>query len=149
MRVVAFTILTPFYFLKAGSLVDFRALVAGAALIAILLALKMATKFVGILPLTKVFRFDHREGMYTTLLMSTGLTFGTICVLYGLANGMIDQLQYTILVTAACQCRLKIPRKCRAKNPWLAVSVISRRVDRGSCSWVACGGGVVPAEVVG
>jgi Kef-type K+ transport system membrane component KefB len=100
MRVVAFTILTPFYFLKAGSLVDFRALVAGAALIAILLALKMATKFVGILPLTKVFRFDHREGMYTTLLMSTGLTFGTICVLYGLANGMIDQLQYTILVTA-------------------------------------------------
>ncbi len=100
MRVVAFTILTPFYFLKAGSLVDFSAVVAGAGLIAAFLALKMATKFVGILPLTTVFRFDRREGMYTTLLMSTGLTFGTICALYGLANGIIDQQQYTILVTA-------------------------------------------------
>jgi Kef-type K+ transport system membrane component KefB len=100
MRVVAFTILTPFYFLKAGSLVDFKAVIAGAGLITTLLALKMATKFVGILPLTKVFRFERREGMYTTLLMSTGLTFGTICALYGLTNGIIDQQQYTILVTA-------------------------------------------------
>jgi Kef-type K+ transport system membrane component KefB len=100
MRVVAFTILTPFYFLKAGSLVDFKAVIAGAGIITTLLALKMATKFVGILPLTKVFRFERREGMYTTLLMSTGLTFGTICALYGLTNGIIDQQQYTILVTA-------------------------------------------------
>ena len=53
MRVVAFTILTPFYFLKAGSLVDLQAVIAGAGLIAVLLALKMATKFVGILPLTR------------------------------------------------------------------------------------------------
>jgi Kef-type K+ transport system membrane component KefB len=100
MRVVAFTILTPFYFLKAGSLVDFRAVVAGAGLIAVFLAMKMATKFVGILPLTRFFNFGRREGMYTTLLMSTGLTFGTICALYGLTNGIIDQQQYTILVTA-------------------------------------------------
>jgi Kef-type K+ transport system membrane component KefB len=78
MRIIAFTILTPFYFLKAGSLVDFHAVVAAAGLIAVFLAIKMATKFVGILPLTKAFRFDAREGIYTTLLMSTGLTFGTI-----------------------------------------------------------------------
>jgi len=100
MRVIAFTILTPFYFLKAGSLVDFDVLVAAAGLIAVLLAIKMATKFVGILPLTKVFRFEAREGMYTTLLMSTGLTFGTISALFGLTNEIIDQRQYTILVTA-------------------------------------------------
>jgi Kef-type K+ transport system membrane component KefB len=78
MRIIAFTILTPFYFLKAGSLVDFHAVVSAAGLIAVFLAIKMATKFVGILPLTKAFRFEAREGMYTTLLMSTGLTFGTI-----------------------------------------------------------------------
>ena len=60
----------------------------------------MATKFVGILPLTKAFRFDRREGMYTTLLMSTGLTFGTISALFGLTNHIIDQTQYTVLVTA-------------------------------------------------
>lgn len=100
MRVIAFTILTPFYFLKAGSLVDFQAVMAAAGLIVVFLAIKMATKFVGILPLTRAFRFERREGMYTTLLMSTGLTFGTISALFGLTNGIIDQQQYTILVTA-------------------------------------------------
>jgi Kef-type K+ transport system membrane component KefB len=100
MRIVAFTILTPFYFLKAGSLVQAHAVVAAAGLIALYLAIKMATKFVGILPLTRFFRFEPREGMYTTLLMSTGLTFGSISALFGLANHIIDQQQYTILVTA-------------------------------------------------
>jgi Kef-type K+ transport system membrane component KefB len=100
MRVIAFTVLTPFYFLKAGSLVEADALLGGAALIALFLALKMATKFVGILPLTRYYRFENREGMYTTLLMSTGLTFGSISALYGLTNNIIDQRQYTILLTA-------------------------------------------------
>jgi Kef-type K+ transport system membrane component KefB len=100
MRVIAFTILTPFYFLKAGSLVAFGTLVSSAGLIAIVLALKMITKFAGILPLTRYFKFEPREGMYTTLLMSTGLTFGTISALFGLTNGIINQEQYTVLVIA-------------------------------------------------
>jgi Kef-type K+ transport system membrane component KefB len=100
MRAIAFTILTPFYFLKAGSLVDFREIVGAAGLIVVLLAIKMATKFVGILPLTRAFRFEPREGMYTTLLMSTGLTFGTISALFGLTNAIIDRGQYTVLVAA-------------------------------------------------
>jgi Kef-type K+ transport system membrane component KefB len=99
MRVVAFTILTPFYFLKAGSLVEFKAVIGGAGLIAVFLCLKMAAKFIGIVPLTRLFRFDRREGMYTTLMMSTGLTFGSISALFGLTKGIIDQTQYTILVT--------------------------------------------------
>jgi Kef-type K+ transport system membrane component KefB len=100
MRIIAFTILTPFYFLKAGSLVDFRAVIDAAGLIIVFLAIKMVTKFVGILPLTRTFRFEPKEGMYTTLLMSTGLTFGTISALFGLTNHIIDQEKYTILVTA-------------------------------------------------
>src|SRR5258705_337168 len=100
MRIIAFTILTPFYFLKAGSLVDFHAVAASPGLIVVFLAIKMATKFVGILPLTRIFRFEPKEGMYTTLLMSTGLTFGTISALFGLTNHIIDQEKYTILVTA-------------------------------------------------
>ena len=99
-RIIAFTILTPFYFLKAGSLVQFNAVASSAGLIAVFLLIKMATKFVGILPLTKAFNFEAREGMYTTLLMSTGLTFGSISALFGLTNHIIDQGQYTILVTA-------------------------------------------------
>ncbi len=100
MRIIAFTILTPFYFLKAGSLVEFQAVLAAAGLIVVFLGIKMATKFVGILPLTRAFRFAPRDGMYITLLMSTGLTFGTISALFGLTNHIIDQRQYTILVTA-------------------------------------------------
>jgi Kef-type K+ transport system membrane component KefB len=100
LRVIAFGILTPFYFLKAGSLIDFGAVVASAGLITVFLVIKIVTKFAGILPLTTVFRFDRREGTYTTLLMSTGLTFGSISALFGLTNHIIDQTQYTILVTA-------------------------------------------------
>jgi Kef-type K+ transport system membrane component KefB len=100
MRVIAFTILTPFYFLKAGSLVSLATITSAAGLILIFLALKMVTKFVGILPLTRLDEFEGRKGMFTTLLMSTGLTFGTISALFGLTNKIIDQQQYTILVAA-------------------------------------------------
>lgn len=100
MRAICFAFLTPFYFLKAGSLIDAHALVAGAGLIGVFLAMKMITKFAGILPLTRYFKFDRREGMYTTLMMSTGLTFGSISALFGLTNHIINQQQYTVLVTA-------------------------------------------------
>ena len=100
MRAICFAFLTPFYFLKAGSLIEAHALLTGAGLIAVFLAMKMITKFAGILPLTRYFKFDRREGMYTTLMMSTGLTFGSISALFGLTNHIIDQQQYTVLVTA-------------------------------------------------
>jgi Kef-type K+ transport system membrane component KefB len=91
IRVIAFAVLTPFYFLKAGSLVRADAIVAAAGLIAMFLAVKMATKILGILPLTRLFRFEPRDGMYTTLMMSTGLTFGSIAALFGLTNNIIDE----------------------------------------------------------
>jgi len=100
LRAICFAFLTPFYFLKAGSLIEWQALLTGAGLIAAFLAMKMATKFIGILPLTRYFKFDPREGMYTTMMMSTGLTFGSISALFGFTNHIIDQTQYTILVTA-------------------------------------------------
>ena len=100
MRAICFAFLTPFYFLKAGSLIEAHALIEGAGLIGLFLAVKMATKFVGILPLTRYFNFVPREGMYTTMMMSTGLTFGSISALFGLTNNIIDQTQYTVLLTA-------------------------------------------------
>lgn len=99
MRSIAFSILTPFYFIKAGLYVSLPAMVTGALLIASFLVVKVVFKFVGVLPLTMLFRFDKKEGAYTTLLMSTGLTFGTISALFGLTNRIITQQQYTILVT--------------------------------------------------
>lgn len=100
MRVTAFTFLTPFFFLKAGSLIKLSALWEGALLIGIFLAIKIATKFAGIWPAMEIFKFTRKENMYTTLLMSTGLTFGTISALFGYTNKIIDQEQYTMLVTA-------------------------------------------------
>ena len=100
MRAICFAFLTPFYFLKAGSLIEAHALIAGASLIGLFLGMKMITKFFGILPLTRYFNFEPREGMYTTLMMSTGLTFGSISALFGLTNHIIDQAQYTVLLTA-------------------------------------------------
>jgi Kef-type K+ transport system membrane component KefB len=100
MRVTAFTMLTPFYFLKAGSLVKLSAMWNSALLILIFLLVKIAAKFIGVWPLTKAFKFGKKESMYTTLLMSTGLTFGTISALFGYTNKIINQEQYTILVTA-------------------------------------------------
>jgi Kef-type K+ transport system membrane component KefB len=99
LRTATFALLTPFYFLKAGTIVSIPAIVTGFGLIAVLLAVKVAAKFVGVYPLTTVFRFSRRIGMYTTLLMSTGLTFGSISALFGYTRGIITQDQYTILVT--------------------------------------------------
>ena len=100
MRTIAFTLLTPMYFIKAGLYVSLRAVATGALLIVAFLAVKMISKLIGIWPLTRAFSFDRREGAYTTMLMSTGLTFGTISALFGLTNHIITQAQYTILVTA-------------------------------------------------
>lgn len=99
MRTIAFTMFTPFYFLKAGMLVSVPVLWGALGVIAVLLLLKMMTKIVGVWPLSRYFWMRRREANYTTLLMSTGLTFGTISALFGLQNKIIDQRQYSILVT--------------------------------------------------
>jgi Kef-type K+ transport system membrane component KefB len=99
LRSMAFTVLTPFYFIRAGTYVVASVLVTGAGIIALLLGLKLATKYIGVRPLAGFFRMPKREATYTTLLMSTGLTFGTISALFGLTHGVINRGQYTILVT--------------------------------------------------
>ena len=99
LRTATFALLTPFYFLKAGMIVSLPAVMTGFGLILVLLVVKVAAKFIGVYPLTTAFRFTPKNGMYTTLLMSTGLTFGSISALFGYTRGIITQSQYTILVT--------------------------------------------------
>ena len=99
MRSIAFTMLTPFYFIKAGLFVSLPAVATNAGLILALLAIKLAAKFVGVWPVARAFHLPVREANYTTLMMATGLTFGTISALFGLENHFIDQTQYTVLVT--------------------------------------------------
>jgi Kef-type K+ transport system membrane component KefB len=99
MRSIAFAVFTPFYFIKAGLYVSLPALWTGLLAISVFLALKMATKIAGVFPLARLNYMKVKEASYTTLLMATGLTFGSISALYGLQNGIIDQDQYTVLVS--------------------------------------------------
>src|SRR5215813_13948630 len=100
LRTLTFGLLTPFYFIRAGSFVSVPTLIAAPAAFIFFLVIKIATKIVGVYPVTKFFGSPNREAMYTTLLMSTGLTFGTISSLFGLSHGIIDQDQYSALVAA-------------------------------------------------
>ncbi|MCL4501076.1 MAG: cation:proton antiporter [Deltaproteobacteria bacterium] len=99
MRTITFTLLTPFFFIKAGALISLPALYTGIALILLLLGVKIAAKIIGVWPLCRVFQMPLRESNYTTLLMATGLTFGSISSLFGLTHGLINQSQYSVLVT--------------------------------------------------
>jgi len=100
LRTLTFGLLTPFYFIRAGSFVSVPALAAAPIAFVVLLGAKMATKFVGVYPVTRAFRSPVREGLYTTLLMSTGLTFGSISALFGLSHGIVTQAQYSLLIAA-------------------------------------------------
>jgi Kef-type K+ transport system membrane component KefB len=98
LRVVAFAFLTPFFFLKGGMNVSAGALWVNLGILAVLFLGKMIPKFVGVYPLAR--RFTAPYAMFTTLLMSTGLTFGTITSLYGLSAGIIDRTQFSLLIGA-------------------------------------------------
>jgi Kef-type K+ transport system membrane component KefB len=97
LRVVAFAFLTPFFFLKGGLNVSLGAVFANLGLLGALLLTKMVPKIAFILPLAR--RSIPRHATFTTLLMSTGLTFGTISSLYGLTAGIIDRTQFSLLIT--------------------------------------------------
>jgi len=99
MRSIAFALLTPFFFLHAGTLISAPALVSGAGVIALLLLVKLTAKGVGVWPTASAFHVPLRERTYTTLLMATGLTFGSIAALYGYTHHFITRTQYTELVT--------------------------------------------------
>jgi glutathione-regulated potassium-efflux system ancillary protein KefC len=98
LRAMTFGLLTPFYFIRAGAFVSIPALIAAPFAFGFMLLAKMVSKFVGVYPVTRIYKTPNPEAMYTTLLMSTGLTFGTISSLFGLSHGIIDRSQYSILV---------------------------------------------------
>jgi len=98
LRTLTFGLLTPFYFIRAGSFVSVPALVAAPLVFLALFGAKMVSKMVGLYPTVKSFKYQREEGLYYTLMMSTGLTFGTISALFGLSHGIIDQSQYSYIV---------------------------------------------------
>ena len=99
MRSTAFALLTPFFFLRAGLLISAPALAGGIGVIALLFLTKMVAKVIGVWPVAAAFGVGRRDRNYITLLMATGLTFGSISALYGLNHGLVTQAQYSELLT--------------------------------------------------
>lgn len=100
LRTLTVGFLTPLYFLRAGALVSIPALLSGFGVFLLLFGGKVASKIFGLYPAIHRFREDKKEKWYYTLLMSTGLTFGTISALYGLTHNIITQAQYSLIVGA-------------------------------------------------
>ena len=100
LRTLTVGFLTPFYFLRAGTLVSLPALLAAPLVFVTLLGGKVLAKIFGLYPVIALFRRERNERWYYTLMMSTGLTFGTISSLFGLAHGIVTQEQYSFLVAA-------------------------------------------------
>jgi Kef-type K+ transport system membrane component KefB len=98
LRTLTFGLLTPFYFIRAGSLVSVPALVAMPFAFLALLAAKMVCKMVPLVPTVRAFNHVGHQGLYYSLMMSTGLTFGTISALFGLNHQIITGAQYSYLV---------------------------------------------------
>ena len=98
LRNLTFGLLTPFYFIRAGSFVSIPVLIAAPLVFVTLFFTKMITKLAGVLPTVRAFGYSGHDGIYYSLMMSTGLTFGTISALFGLNHGIIDQGQYSQLV---------------------------------------------------
>ena len=95
LRTVAFAIITPSFFIVAGLKVSFPVIISSFGLFISLFAVKQVTKFAGVYFLAK--KHIPGGGIYSTLLMSTGLTFGLIALVFGLNSGFIDQEKYSVL----------------------------------------------------
>jgi len=98
IRTLTIGFLTPFYFLRAGTLVSLPALIAAPIIFLFLFGAKVVSKIFGLYPVIGQFRKERKEKWYYTLMMSTGLTFGTISALYGFSHGIVTQGQYSFLV---------------------------------------------------
>ncbi|MEN6373212.1 MAG: cation:proton antiporter [Smithella sp.] len=100
LRTLTVGFLTPLYFLRAGALISVPALLSAPVIFLVLLGGKVSSKIFGLYPAIHRFREDKKEKWYYTLLMSTGLTFGTISALFGLSHNIISQAQYSFIVGA-------------------------------------------------
>jgi Kef-type K+ transport system membrane component KefB len=98
LRTLTTGFFTPFYFIRAGSFVSVPTLLAAPFVFLVLFLGKVVTKILGLYPVIARFRERRKERWYYTLMMSTGLTFGTISAMFGLSHGIINQGQYSALV---------------------------------------------------
>ncbi len=96
LRTVSYAVITPIFFIVGGLRISFTLILTSLGLFVILFGIKIISKFIGVYFLAN--KYIPNGNLYFTLLMSTGLTFGTITSLFGLNAGYINQVQYSILI---------------------------------------------------
>ncbi len=97
MRMSAIALLTPFYFLKAGSLVDVKTVLTSLGLLLLFFFVRFSLKLIGLYPIGVFLKLPKRLNLFLAMMMSTGLTFDTVAALYGLDHGVINKEQYSLL----------------------------------------------------
>jgi len=144
LRVVAFAFLTPFFFLRGGMNVSLGAVFANLGLLALLFAAKLIPKVALVMPLAR--RHVPEHAAFATLLMSTGLTFGTISSLYGLNAHIINRTQFSLLVTVVVLSAI-IPTAIAQR--WFSPDVDAERVSDAERQGVASTTQPVPVGEAG
>ena len=97
LRTVGFAFITPFFFIKGGMIVGVQEVAANWYLLLALLGVKIGAKIIGVYPVTRAM-LPKGGRIFLTLLMSTGLTFGTISTMFGYQAGYINKAQFSVLI---------------------------------------------------
>jgi len=97
LRTIGYAIITPFFFIKGGLNVSLAAVWGSLGTVLLLLVIKLGGKFLGVYPVAAL-SMPKRGRAFFTLLMSTGLTFGTISSTFGLQYHYITHQQFSVLI---------------------------------------------------
>lgn len=95
-RTVTYAVITPVLFIVGSMNMSLPVIISSIGLFIMLFAIKIISKFIGVYFLAD--RYIPHGSIYTTILMSTGLTFGTIASVFGLTYGYINTVQYSVLI---------------------------------------------------
>ncbi len=95
LKTVAFAVITPIFFIVGGMKVSISLILGAIGVFILIFTVRQIFKFFGVYVVSK--QFLGEGTVYTTLMMSTGLTFGLVACLFGLNAGLIDQSIYSVL----------------------------------------------------
>jgi Kef-type K+ transport system membrane component KefB len=98
LRTVGYALITPFFFIKGGMNVGLKEVMSALNLVVIFLGLKLVAKIVAVYPISRI-TMPRGGRVFTTLLMSTGLTFGTLASVFGFQSGYINKVQFSVLIS--------------------------------------------------
>lgn len=95
LKIIAFSIVNPIFFIVAGIRLSVPLVIPILAILILVLGVRLASKFVFVNLISRKYLKDNIG--YTTLMMSTGLTFGLVVALAGLNHNIISQSQYSLI----------------------------------------------------